>query len=263
MLLNKQIFILWLQGWDNAPWLQKQAAKSWEINNPEWKVEYIDFNNLKDYVSDIDYIYDETKNITPQAKSDIIRLSLLKKYGGIWADATLLCMQPLDNWIEDALEPYGFWMYRGGGGGQMSNKEGCAAWFIISEKDNYLITEWKNKCDEYWNNHDTPHIYYWVDSLFKEKFETDEKFKTEWLKIKSICCDDEGQPHCLEKYGLGNNDQEIKTLLTEKPPYVLKLWNYWNETFPDTETEECKNSNGYHAIEMSKRKYNYKHELNC
>ncbi len=30
------------------------------------------------------------KKLTPQALSDIIRVSLLKKYGGIWADATFL-----------------------------------------------------------------------------------------------------------------------------------------------------------------------------
>jgi len=262
MSINKQIFILWLQGWENAPWLQKQVAKSWEINNPEWKVEYIDFNNLKNYVSDIDYIYDESKNITAQSKSDIIRLSLLKNHGGVWADATLLCMQPLDHWIEEALKSYGFWMYRGAAGGQMDNTEGCAAWFIISKKDNYLIREWKNKCDEYWNIHDSAHIYYWVDSLFKECFETNEKFKLEWLSIESICCDDEGQPHCLIKYGVGNSDDNAKTLLAERPPYVLKLWNYWNEIFPDSEAEECKNSNGYYAILMSKRQYIYKHQLN-
>ena len=57
--------------------MNKQVAESWEINNPGWKVHYIDFDNLKNYVSDIDYIYDTTKNITHQAKSDIIRLSLL------------------------------------------------------------------------------------------------------------------------------------------------------------------------------------------
>jgi len=81
MSLSKNIFILWLQGWDNAIWLTKQVAESWKINNPDWKLHYICLNNLKDYVDDIDYIYDNNKIISPQAKSDIIRLSLLKK---IW-----------------------------------------------------------------------------------------------------------------------------------------------------------------------------------
>ena len=64
----------------------------------------IDEKNLVNYVNDIDYIYDKNKEITPQAKSDIIRLSLLKNYGGVWADSNLLFMQPLSHWVFDALK---------------------------------------------------------------------------------------------------------------------------------------------------------------
>ena len=56
-MLNKTIWLLWLQGWDNAPWLQKQVALSWEINNPDWKIEYVTYDNLKKYINDIGYIY--------------------------------------------------------------------------------------------------------------------------------------------------------------------------------------------------------------
>jgi len=261
MLMNKQVFILWLQGWDNAPWLQKQVAESWEINNPGWNIIYIDFNNLKNYVSDIDYIYDETKDITPQAKSDIIRLSLLKNHGGVWADATMLCMQPLDHWVEEALSPTGFWMYHGNGG-DMDDITGPASWFIISEKDNYLITKWKNSCDRYWNTHNSAHTYFWMDLLFKKCFEIDQNFRYIWVNTPYLSCSDDGQSHCLFYHKMEVNNPRIKNILTERPPYALKLWNRWNDLFPDRNTEECKNSNGYHAIQMSKRRYIYKHQLN-
>ena len=45
-MLSKNIFLLWLQGWENAGWLNKQVAESWEINNPEWTIHYIDLENL-------------------------------------------------------------------------------------------------------------------------------------------------------------------------------------------------------------------------
>ena len=109
--MNKNIFLLWLQGWDNAPWLQKQVAKSWEINNPDWIINYIDLDNLKDYIDDIDYIYDKSKEIRMPAKSDIIRLSLLKNHGGVWADSTLLCMQPLNHWVSQVTSTSNFWMH--------------------------------------------------------------------------------------------------------------------------------------------------------
>ena len=118
--INKTIWLLWLQGWDKAPWLPHQIKRSWEVKNPDWNVRLITRDNLKDYVTDIDYVYQDS--ISPQAKSDIIRLSLLKNHGGVWADATLLCMQPLDNWVNDAIAPSNFWMYHGTGG-QMDIKQ--------------------------------------------------------------------------------------------------------------------------------------------
>ena len=29
--MDKNIFTLWLQGWNNAKWVNKQVAESWEI----------------------------------------------------------------------------------------------------------------------------------------------------------------------------------------------------------------------------------------
>uniref|UniRef100_A0A6C0DPJ5 Capsular polysaccharide synthesis protein n=1 Tax=viral metagenome TaxID=1070528 RepID=A0A6C0DPJ5_9ZZZZ len=259
--MQKNIFLLWLQGWEHASWLNKQVAESWELNNnSDWKIHYIDLENVKDYVNDINYIYDKTKDISPQAKSDIIRLSLLKNHGGVWADATMLCMQPLQHWIDEAIAPAGLWMYHGLGGG-MSKEFGPASWFIISEKDGYMITKWKEECDNYWNANRSANNYYWMDGLFKKLFENDEEFKRLWLQTPYLYCELDGQSHTLYHHGIQNNTQKIKDIFFEKPPYALKLSKTWNDIFPDINTEKCKNSNGYYAIELSKRKFSYKHVM--
>lgn len=258
--LEKNIFLLWLQGWENAKWINNKVASSWEINNPGWKIHYIDLENLKDYIDDVDYIYDVNKDISPQAKSDIIRLSLLKNHGGVWADATLLCMQPLDHWVYEAIEPAGIWMYHGHGGG-MNRDIGPASWFIISKTNNYIINKWKEDCDNYWNTNNSTHNYFWMDGLFRNRFETDILFKNWWLKVPYLYCEEDGQSHTLSTYKMENDTPHIKMLFLEKPPYVLKLWKKWNDIFPDTNTKECKMSNGYYAIEMSNRKYIYKHVM--
>ena len=257
-MLNKNIFILWLQGWPNASWLNKQVAESWKINNPEWKIHLIDLENLKNYVNDIDYIYDSNKNITPQAKSDIIRLSLLKNLGGVWADATMLCMQPLDYWLQEAIQDTGFWMYHGHGAG-MNKETGPASWFIISTQNNYIIYMWKEYCDKYWQENNHAQHYFWMDGLFKQLFETNMIFKQMWLKVPYLYCELDGQSHTLAHHRMDNNTPHIKNLFLESPPYALKFWNYWNDIFPDPTSASCINSNGYYAIEMSKRKYTYKH----
>lgn len=253
-MLPKNIFLLWLQGWDNAKWINKQVAESWEINNPGWRIHFIDLENLKDYVSDIDYIYDTNKTITPQAKSDIIRLSLLKNHGGVWADATMLCMQPLDHWIYDTIEPAGLWMYHGTGAG-MSMEFGPASWFIVSKPNEYMITKWKESCDEYWKNNNCVDDYSWMDHLFRKLFETDDTFKELWIKSPYLYCELDGQAHTIayDNHRMDGNTPHIKKLFLEKPPYALKFWSYWNDLFPNIDTEACQNSNGYYAIQMSKR----------
>ncbi len=60
---------------------------------------------------------------------------MLKNHGGVWADPTMLCLQPLSSWVEEAIKPAGLWMYHGTGGGM--GKIGPAIWFIISKKDSF------------------------------------------------------------------------------------------------------------------------------
>lgn len=261
-MLNKTIWLLWLQGWDDTPWLIKEVARSWEINNPDWKIEYVSLHNLREYVRDIDYIYDENKQIEPQAKSDIIRLSLLKNHGGVWADATMLCMQPLSGWAEAAVKPAGLWMYHGNGGG-MDSRHGPASWLIVSEKNSLIIDKWKNACDEYWQDRTKTDNYFWLDGLFKMLFESDLEFKNKWDLAPHLYCEIKGQSHSLAyHYKMEANDREIKKILRENPPYTLKLWwKDWQNHFPDPTTVECKNSNGYYAIEMSKRKFISEHKM--
>ena len=44
---NKTIWILWLQGWENAPWLQQRVAESWIKNNPDWSIKLINEEVIK------------------------------------------------------------------------------------------------------------------------------------------------------------------------------------------------------------------------
>ncbi|HEY9826093.1 MAG TPA: capsular polysaccharide synthesis protein [Stenomitos sp.] len=261
-MLNKTIWLLWLQGWSKAPSLIKEVAQSWEINNPNWNIEYLTADNLHQYVSDIEYIYDESKEIGYQARADIIRLSLLKNHGGVWADATMLCMQPLDPWIEDAVGPAGLWMYHTHGGG-MSCRNGPASWFIGSQKSGLIINKWKAACDEYWKNRVRADSYFWIDRRFKKLYQSDPEFKRKWDAAPYLYAELRGQPHSFaHDYKIESNNQDIKKILLEKPPFILKFWwKEWCQKFPDMNSSDYKQSNACYAIQMSKRRFIYKHEM--
>jgi len=133
--INKTIWLLWFQGWDNAPLLVKQARKSWELHNNNWNIIYLDNNNLKTYLgNEADFLL-ERDDILLATKADYIRLLLLHKYGGVWADANVFCLQPLDNWIHMILDNIGVWMYHGYSL-RVGISQGCAVWFIAAYKGN-------------------------------------------------------------------------------------------------------------------------------
>jgi hypothetical protein len=246
---NKTIWLLWLQGWDQAPWLVKQVAQSWSAQNPGWTVELLSADNLGQYIQ-VDYL--DRTDIADQAKSDIIRLSLLQQHGGVWADATLLCMRPLDSWLEFAIRPSDFWMYHGNGA-QMNSLHGPCSWFMVSRRDSAIVRKWKDECDRFWRSTSGTYDYFWMDGLFKRLHSRDREFRRQWARVPYVYCELAGQSHCLSHGdSLFSSSKKLKRVFRESPPFVLKLWwHRWHVAFPDVDDPKCKASNGYYAIQCA------------
>lgn len=239
--LPKIIWILWFQGWDKAPWLSKKCAESWKKMNPGWDVRMIDEKNCPVP------IYGDTA----QARSDVVRLELLAKFGGVWADSTMLCMQPLDSWVWKDIEPAGVWMYHGLNGPALvkdekeySNCEGIASWFIVAKYGNPMIQKWVTACRDYWKNRKSNDNYFWMDKLWYTLYENDEQFKKNWRKVPSICCEDLGQSHYLAGREHENVTQEIKDTIEKVKPRAMKLSNQHGVD------ENSKDSNAHFAIKF-------------
>lgn len=81
------------------------------------------------------------------AQSDVVRLNVLANHGGVWADATVACMQPLDLWLDAALKPTGFWMYRGD---YIGGKRSPCSWFMAAERGSSIACGWRSLGQDYW-----------------------------------------------------------------------------------------------------------------
>ena len=94
----KYVWTMWLQGVENAPIIVKKSIESLKRNLPE-EVELIilDENNLYDYIEFPSYIIEKYKKgiITKTHFSDLVRIKLLKEYGGIWMDSTVYISMPI------------------------------------------------------------------------------------------------------------------------------------------------------------------------
>ena len=70
-----------------------------------------------------------------------------------------------------------------------------------------------------------------MDCLFKKLIEKDKNFKFEWMKTPFIYCEKIGSSHTLADYNykMENNSVEIKEIIKNQPPYVLKFSSKWNK----------------------------------
>lgn len=111
MTIPKIVWMLWLQGFENAPPLVQTCVKSWERNNPSWSIRLITEDNVRDHL--VPEFCDELLAMEVPFKklANIIRLALIERHGGVWADADCFCTRPLDSWIHDAAR-FGFFAFR-------------------------------------------------------------------------------------------------------------------------------------------------------
>jgi len=96
----------WWQGMEEAPDLIKTCINSQKRYLPkETELIIITQDNYRDYVDFPQWLLDKVEDgkVTLTTFSDVIRASLLYKYGGIWLDSTILLTEPLllDFWDYD------------------------------------------------------------------------------------------------------------------------------------------------------------------
>lgn len=99
-IIPKIIWIYWHSSLEVAPDVVQLSVKSWRDFNPGWTVNFITSDTVNEHVT----IYSPDTPRKIQWHADVIRVALLSKYGGVWADATSLCLKPLDDWLPQLLE---------------------------------------------------------------------------------------------------------------------------------------------------------------
>ena len=214
----KTIYLLWFQGFDNAPEIVQKCVDSWKYYNSDWNIVLLDENNLINYINLHDYIVDiHIKSIEKCHLSDIIRCILLNVYGGLWVDATTFCNRCLNDWLPQYISEGFFTFDKPGPDRLLSN------WFIYAEKNNYLIDRWCNSTVEYYIVNNKAHTYFVHHYLFGDLYVSDNIFKDIWDKVPKISANGLG-PHYLQEQGMFNNISiQIKSNIDNKITSLYKL----------------------------------------
>lgn len=98
---NEPVWVFWWTGEENAPEIVKACIRSIRRNANGHRVIVIDKSNVLKYIQLPDYIEEKHNSgkIGHAHYSDMVRLSLLSQYGGVWIDATVFISQPLPEFL--------------------------------------------------------------------------------------------------------------------------------------------------------------------
>jgi len=212
--IPKKIWLFWSQGWDAAPRVVEDCARSWERHNPDWEVVRLDAQSMSAYI-DMS-AYDDSR-IFIQAYADIARIKLLQTHGGVWADATCFCTKPLNGWLPTAAAT-GFFAYR-----RTHADKDLAIWCMAAYPGNVVIERWAAAVEDFWQRgglvsaamirlyHKLYHLcvmpyvprlgqrwlrfakrvfgvypYAWPTYLFQELYRTDDVFAAGWDAVAVV-----------------------------------------------------------------------------
>ena len=196
-MVNK-IWFCWLQGLSNAPSIVQACYNSIKINMPDYDIVVITNDNLDKYIELPDYVRDKyEKNIIIDAHfSDLIRLELLIKYGGIWIDATLLLTASLPTIIKNSnLFLFNF------NKTETIEPRNISNWFIVSKPNNNILILTRELLYLYWKENERAINYYIFHYFFRMSAE---KFSREWNQELHIV----GNTNLLQKHLFSDFDKE-------------------------------------------------------
>ncbi|MDR2207317.1 MAG: capsular polysaccharide synthesis protein [Flavobacteriaceae bacterium] len=126
-------------------------------NLPDYELNIIHLKNVRKYIPNIEKARTDISFIN---FTDLVRLKLLKKYGGIWMDASILLTENLD-WIlnkkyESGADLVGFYSDYFTKNSDFPLLE---TWFLACAPENKFISAWASEFEKCYNS-ENPHQYF-------------------------------------------------------------------------------------------------------
>ena len=200
---SNKIWICWFQGIEKAPELVKACYNSVVKNYNDKQIIVLTEENYKQYVDIPEYILKKWEKgyITFAHFSDILRIELLSKYGGLWLDSTIFTTKKSDLVFNDNIELFVFKQV------DLDRKNSLTVvasnWLIYANKDNNIINLTKKLLYQYWKDYNHA-INYNIFHIFF-KFAT-EVYKDEWDKVPTF---NNISPHILQ-FELNDDFEEVR-----------------------------------------------------
>lgn len=214
----KIIWMLWFQGWASPPELVRACARTWQLENPGWTIRFIDATHVEQLFVDCPWqIRLLQMGIPKEALSNVVRLALLARFGGVWADATTYCLGPLDDWLPAELSQ-GFFAFR-----EPARDRMLSTWFLAAIPASPAVIRWQSLVEAYWRERTERHTYFWCHQLFAEAYKAFPEVRQIWDGVPKHSADG---PHTFVPYQkklFRPVTEKAKTLVLKPRTPMLKL----------------------------------------
>lgn len=205
----------WHQGKENAPELIQKCFESVQNFEGDKNIVVLSFDTVKDYVDIPQKYYDmvNSKKIPIAIFSDIVRLYLLEKYGGMWIDSTILLTDKIPQEVWDS----SFCVFQKDPKTDMQeNRMSC--YFIRAKKGSPNLRAIKKSIENYWAKNDFLINYFMfehISTMLSEKPE----LKSEWEKMPYLDAKKAGKLQSI----MYNNYSEVEWKKLKKEYFAHKL----------------------------------------
>lgn len=173
---DKKIWVFWWTGEENAPEIVKACIKSIRKNANGHEVMMLDQTNYKEYVTlPKEIIKKHDDGIIGHAHySDIIRLSLLAQYGGMWIDPTVFISQAIPESVFD--EPF-YTLKTYNPNSEFFSKSRWVGYYLSGDKDFPLFSFARDCLISYWKQTDKVIDYLLMDYVFEFAYQNFESVR--------------------------------------------------------------------------------------
>lgn len=214
--------IIWSYWHDeNIPIPVQECIQTWKDQNPNYTVNFLNNKTYRQFI-DVDVSKLRHAHHHPQRFTDYMRLLILKKYGGVWLDSTIILNKPLDSWIDHSKEYNGFYLASFTKENQPPMIE---TWFMQCKKNSKFISLW---CDEFMRTNEFETIGLYLEDLKSKNVDFGYIMGPDYMATNTSCF-----------YIIQNNKHFIDNFNLKMAE--LTAFAYINETSGDCNDEIIKN----------------------
>ena len=212
--ISNKVWVCWFQGLENAPNLVKKCYESLQKNLTDREIILITNENMYDFVQFPNFIIDKWRAgiITNTHMTDLLRLELLIKYGGMWIDATVLCTSKREN-IPNYFFDSDLFLYQTLKPGRDGQSQPISSWLITSKTNNKILLMTRYLCYEYWKHNENMVDYFLFHDFLVISLEHNQE---EW---NIIIPRDNASPHMLLLRLFDQFDEYTWEAIKEQTPF--------------------------------------------